>query len=323
MKNISKIVFLIVAVISVALMGYAIYVGTNAPESAKIAGNMALVQQFDENGEPINNEDGKPMPVRTTDEGIEALKTVFATQYKAEMDTTFPGLTLDEVKAKREENKVAISELEAKLAEQQAAYNEAKAALEELKSVKYMNGTQKKEFEAAQKVAEEYAKAEAELKTRNDNEVAWSENIPAIEEAMAQSVQDAENVGALAQAISINILWFYFLMVFAVVFVIFQAVLGMFQSKGGIVKAVVSLVVVAVIVGVAYFVADGHGWSEGTVLYDVKGMPLGVGNDPASRTVFGAFEYMTADVCILVTYIAFIGAALAAIYSAVRSTFKS
>ena len=59
------------------------------------------------------------------------------------------------------------------------------------------------------------------------------------------------------------------------------------------------------------------------MLYDVKGMPLGVGNDPATRTVFGAFEYLVSDVCILVTYIAFVGAALAAIYSAVRGSFKS
>ena len=317
MKNLNRIVFIIIAAVSVGLMGYAIYVGASAPESSKIAGNMALVQKFDENGDAVNNEDGKPVPVQTTAEGIEALKTVFATQYKNGDDGILYGEALEEAKVKKEENLQVIPELEAKIAELKPAAEEAAAFIKENKRAN------KKHLDEANKLVEEYAKLEGELKTRQDNEKAWTENIPASEAAIAQAEQDGANVEALAKAISYNILWFYFLMAFAVAFVIFNAILNMFQNRGGIVKTAVALVVVLAIVGVAYFIAKSHGWAEGNMLYDVKGMPLGGGNDPATRTVFGAFEYMVSDVCILVTYIAFVGAALAAIYSAVRGSFKS
>jgi hypothetical protein len=82
-------------------------------------------------------------------------------------------------------------------------------------------------------------------------------------------------------------------------------------------------VVVAVVVGVAYFLARSNGWAEGHTLKDAAGYDLGIGTDPATRTVFGTFEYMMADTSILVTYITFAGAALAAILSAVRGIFKS
>ena len=52
-------------------------------------------------------------------------------------------------------------------------------------------------------------------------------------------------------------------------------------------------------------------------------IPFGLGNDPETRTVFGADEYQIADISIWITYLAFIGAALAAAFSSVRGIFKS
>lgn len=319
MKNLNKIVFIIIAVISVCLMGYAIYVGAQAPESSKIAGNIALVQQFDEEGNAVMDENGKPVPVQSTNEGIEALKSVFANQYKNADDGILYGEALEEAKVKKEENLKVIPELEAKVAAMQADAEAAAAKVKEL-TAKRAN---KKQIEAAQAVVDEYTKLADELKQRKENDEAWTENIPASEAAIAVAEEDGAHVEALAKAISYNLLWFYFLMVFAVAFVVLQAVINLFQTQGGMVKTLVSLVVVVAVVVVAYFVAQSHGWNDGNVLYDVKGMPLGVGNDPATRTVFGAFEYMVSDACIVVTYIAFIGAALAAVYSAIRGTFKS
>lgn len=319
MKNLNRIVFIIIAVISVCLMGYAIYVGAKAPESSKIAGNMALVQQFDEQGNAVMDENGRPVPVQSTDEGIEALKIVFATQYKNGDSGVLYGESLEEAKVKKEENLKVIPELEKRVAAMQA---DAEAAAAKVKELTEKRGN-KKQIEEAQAIVDEYTKLVDELKQRKDNDIAWTENIPASEVVIANAEADGASVEALAKAINYNILWFYFLMAFAIFFVLIQSIIGLFQNKGGLAKTLVSVVVVVAVVAVAYFVAQSHGWAEGNVLYDVKGHPLGIGNDLATRTVFGAFEYMISDACIIVTYIAFIGAALAALFSALRGTFKS
>lgn len=323
MKNLHRIVFVLFALISVGLMAWAIAVGASAPESSKIANATPLAQQFDEEGNALNTEEGLPLPVQSTAEGIDALATVFANQYKTSDDGVLYGEALEEAKVKKEENLKVIPELEAKVAELQAGYDEAAAKVKELEAVKYKSGAQRKALEEAQKVVAEYTKVADELKQRKDNDEAWTENIPASEAAIAKATEEAESMRALAQAINVNLLWGYFLLVFAIAFVVLGAILNFFQSRGGLMKTVVSLVVVVVVVGIAYALAVSNGWLDGNVLYDVKGYPLGIGTDPATRTVFGAFEYMTADVCILVAYFAFVGAALAAIYSAVRGIFKS
>lgn len=319
MKNLHRIVFVLFALISVGLVAWAIAVGASAPESSKIANSTPLVQQFDEEGNALNTEEGLPLPVQSTAEGIDALATVFANQYKTSDDGILYGEALEEAKAKKEENLKVIPELEAKLAEMQAGYEEAAAKVKELTEKR----ANKRAIEAQQAIVDEYTKVADELKQRKDNDVAWTENIPASEAAIAKAAEEAESMRALATAINVNLLWFYFLLVFAIAFVVLSAILNFFQSRGGLMKTVVSLVVVVAVVGVAYALAVSNGWMDGNVLYDVKGYPLGLGTDPATRTVFGAFEYMTADVCILVAYFAFAGAALAAIYSAVRGIFKS
>ena len=125
------------------------------------------------------------------------------------------------------------------------------------------------------------------------------------------------------KAISINIMWFYFLMVFAICFIVMSAIWNMMLNAGGLKKTILALVVVVVVVAVSYFVASSNGWTEGATLKDAAGYDLGIGTDPATRTVFGTFEYMVADTSILVTYITFAGAALAALFSAIRGIYKS
>ena len=99
--------------------------------------------------------------------------------------------------------------------------------------------------------------------------------------------------------------------------------MNLFQNSGSLGKTFVSVCVVAAVVAVAYFISTTHGWTDGATLKDAAGYDLGLGTDPATRTVFGPFEYMMADASIWVTYITFAGAAFAAIFSAIRGIFKA
>lgn len=319
MKNFNRIVFILCALISVGLMAWVIVVGASAPESSKIANASFLVQQFDEEGNPVNTEDGAPVPVQTTEEGIDGLATVFANQYKNSDDGILYGEALEEAKVKKEENLKVIPELEAKLAEMQAGYEEAAAKVKELTEKR----ANKRAIEAQQAIVDEYTKVADELKQRKENDEAWTENIPASEAAIADAAVQAESMRKLAQAISVNIIWCYFLLVFAIAFALLSAVLNFFNNRGSLGKTIITLVIVVVVFGASYALALSNGWTDGRVLYDVQGYPLGIGADPTTRTVFGSFEYMITDVGIIVAYFAFVAAVLAAAYSAIRSAFKS
>ena len=153
----------------------------------------------------------------------------------------------------------------------------------------------------------------------------------AIEEAEA----DQFNIMKLGKAVYFNLLWLEVLMGLAIMLMIVGFLLNFAQNSGGIVKTIVAGVIVIVGVGAAYFIATNHGWVDGVVLYvtnavgqpmlDAAGepIPFGLGNDPETRTVFGANDYQIADISIWITYLAFIGAALAAVFSSVRGIFKS
>ena len=209
------------------------------------------------------------------------------------------------------------------------------ATYEELAASKALNAAQKRELAAVKAVVADYQKLLNDRKTALDNETAFESNLPMLKDAIAQAELDQANVKKLAQVISYNIYWLYFLMVFAIVFVVVGFILNFFQNSGNIVKTIASVVVVVAVVAAAYFISQGHGWVDGTVLYvtnevglpmlDAAGepIPFGIGNDPETREVFGAQEYMIADVSIWITYLAFIGAALAAAFSSVRGIFKS
>lgn len=321
MRNIHRYVFLAFALVSVAMVAWAIAAGWNAPDSAKIANSTPLVQQFDADGNAVNTEDDQPVPVTSAEDGIRALGIIFANQLDEGV------LTLDAIEAEQEKLALTVNELipsyEQKVSDAREAALEAQTVVEELKAKKSLNSVEKRKLAEAEGV-------QANFKALNDTLNQHRENVSIMEENIAASIKaneaaqlNGDNMVALGKAIHWNLMWFYFLMVFAVAFIVISAFFNLFLNAGGLKKTVLSLVVVAVVVGVAYFLARSNGWAEGHTLKDAAGYDLGIGTDPATRKVFGTFEYMMADTSILVTYITFAGAALAAILSAVRGIFKS
>jgi hypothetical protein len=303
------------------MVAWAIAAGWNAPDSAKIANSTPLVQQFDAEGNAVNTEDDQPVPVATASEGIRALGIIFANQLDEGV------LTLDAIEAEQEKLNNTVNEVipayEQKVSEAREAALEAQATVEALKAKKSLNSVEKRKLAEAEGVQANFKALNDTLNQHRENVSIMEENIAASIKANEAAQQNGDNMVALGNAIHWNLMWFYFLMVFAVAFIVISAFFNLFLNAGGLKKTVLSLVVVAVVVGVAYFLARSNGWAEGHTLKDAAGYDLGIGTDPATRTVFGTFEYMMADTSILVTYITFAGAALAAILSAVRGIFKS
>lgn len=321
MRNIHRYVFLAFALVSVAMVAWAIAAGWNAPDSAKIANSTPLVQQFDAEGNAVNTEDDQPVPVATASEGIRALGIIFANQLDEGV------LTLDAIEAEQEKLNNTVNEVipayEQKVSDAREAALEAQATVEALKAKKSLNSVEKRKLAEAEGVQANFKALNDTLNQHRENVSIMEENIAASIKANETAQQNGDNMVALGNAIHWNLMWFYFLMVFAVAFIVISAFFNLFLNAGGLKKTVLSLVVVAVVVGAAYFLARSNGWAEGHTLKDAAGYDLGIGTDPATRTVFGTFEYMMADTSILVTYITFAGAALAAILSAVRGIFKS
>ena len=303
--------------VSVAMVAWAIVAGWNAPDSAKIATSTPLVQKFDANGVAVNTEDDQPVPVESAQEGIEALGIIFANQLDEGI------LTLDAIEAEKEKLANTIEKLipqyEKKVSDNREAALEAQTKIEELKDKK----GSKKALEEAEKVVADFKALNDTLNQHKENVTIMEENIAASIKANEVAKADGENMVALATAIHWNLMWFYFLMVFAICFIVMSAIWNMMLNAGGLKKTILALVVVVVVVAVSYFVASSNGWTEGATLKDAAGYDLGIGTDPATRTVFGTFEYMVADTSILVTYITFAGAALAALFSAIRGIYKS
>ena len=63
--------------------------------------------------------------------------------------------------------------------------------------------------------------------------------------------------GGSDASISVNLMWGYFLLVFAIAAAIFCAVFGMIQNPAGIKGTILSLGLIIVIVGVSYFISAG------------------------------------------------------------------
>ena len=317
MRKLHSYVFLAFALVSVAMVAWAIVAGWNAPDSAKIATSTPLVQKFDANGVAVNTEDDQPVPVESAQEGIEALGIIFANQLDEGI------LTLDAIEAEKEKLANTIEKLipqyEKKVSDNREAALEAQTKIEELKDKK----GSKKALEEAEKVVADFKALNDTLNQHKENVTIMEENIAASIKANEVAKADGENMVALATAIHWNLMWFYFLMVFAVCFIVMSAIWNMMLNAGGLKKTIMALVIVVVVVAVSYFVASSNGWTEGATLKDAAGYDLGIGTDPATRTVFGTFEYMVADTSILVTYITFAGAALAALFSAIRGIYKS
>ncbi|MBO5732645.1 MAG: hypothetical protein J6R38_03385 [Alistipes sp.] len=312
MKNLNRIVFLLFATVSVALVAWAIVVGMAAPDSSKIAGNAQLINL---------NDEGVAEPVRSTAHGIEELGKVFATQLE-EGILSEQGIADEKLKLENTRT-VLVPEYEAKVGAKAEVAKAADAVVAELAEVKKLSAAQKKKLAEAQAVQADFKALNDTLNVYKENIAVMEENIAASEKANAQAQADAANIIALSTAISVNIMWFYFLLVFAFCIIIINTVMNLFQNKGGLGKTLAAICVVAAVIGVSYVLATTHGWADGATLKDAAGYDLGLGTDLATRKVFGPFEYMLADASILVTYITFAGAALAAILSAVRGVFKS
>lgn len=149
---------------------------------------------------------------------------------------------------------------------------------------------------------------------------ATATNIDTVENAVVLAKEEGQHLMALATAINWNIYWVYFLMVFAIVFVVAGFVLNLIHNPNWI-KLGAVLVVVAGVAGVAYAIALGHGWDHNVLsMLDANGEPTGIAFglgslDSPDRVIFGEKEYMLADVSIWITYIAFILALVAAVFS--------
>ena len=321
MKKLHRYVFLVFALVSVAMVAWAIVAGMSAPDSAKIANSTPLVQQFDADGNAVNTDDDQPVPVATTQDGIRALGIIFTNQLD-EGVLTLNGI--EEEKAKLAQTiEVTIPEYEQKVEGSREAALAAQATIAELKEVKRLNARQKKQLAEAEGIEANFKALNDTLAQHRENVTIMEENIAASIKANEQAQANGENMVALATAVHWNLVWFYFMMVFAVCFIIFAALWDMMLNAGSLKKTIVSVLIVVGVIAIAYLIASGNGWNEGHTLKDAAGYDLGIGTDLATRTVFGPFEYMMADTSIIVTYITIAGAALAAVFSAVRGIFKS
>ncbi|MFR4236270.1 MAG: hypothetical protein ACLT1W_08240 [Alistipes onderdonkii] len=112
--------------------------------------------------------------------------------------------------------------------------------------------------------------------------------------------------GGSDASISVNLMWGYFLFVFAVAAAIFCAVFGMIQNPAGIKGTILSLALIIVIVGVSYFYSAGHGEHPST----------------SNNGFFGHGETVLTDTSILVTYVALVAAFVTAIATEIYGAFK-
>lgn len=112
---------------------------------------------------------------------------------------------------------------------------------------------------------------------------------------------------ALNAAISANLIWGYILFALAIVAALGCAVYGMAKNPAGIKGTILSLVLVVVIVGVAYFIAAGH-----TVQIP----------DLTNNDFFGHSETVLTEASIIVTYVAMAAAFLTAIVTEIWRAFK-
>ena len=113
--------------------------------------------------------------------------------------------------------------------------------------------------------------------------------------------------GGDEKAISVILVWGYILFAVAIAAAIGCAVYGMIKNPAGIKGTILSLVLIAVIVGASYFYAAGH-----TVnIVDLQ-----------NNGFFGHSETVITEASILVTYIAFAAAFVTAIVTEIWSALK-
>lgn len=113
--------------------------------------------------------------------------------------------------------------------------------------------------------------------------------------------------GGSNEAISLNLIWCYVLIVIAICTALFCAIFSMIQNPAGIKGTLLSVVLIVVVVGISYFIAAGH---------DVKIVDL------ANGGFFDAGATVLTETSILVTYVALIAAFLTAIVTEIYGAFK-
>ncbi len=114
--------------------------------------------------------------------------------------------------------------------------------------------------------------------------------------------------GGSETSISWNLIWGYVLLVAAALSVVYCAVKGMIKNPAGIKKAVASIAIIIVVVGIALGIALSH---KGLAIPNSAG---GFFDDP--------FELVITESSIIVTYVAFVATVLAAIFSEIRNAVK-
>ncbi len=117
----------------------------------------------------------------------------------------------------------------------------------------------------------------------------------------------AVSTGGSEAAVSLNLIWGYFLFAAAIAAAIFCAIFGMIKNPAGIKGTIVSVALILIIVGVSYFYSASH-----TVnIIDLQ-----------NNGVFSHGETVITETSILVTYVAFVAAFLTAIVTEIRGAFK-
>lgn len=113
--------------------------------------------------------------------------------------------------------------------------------------------------------------------------------------------------GGSNEAINLNLIWCYILLVAAIGTALFTAVWGMVKSSKGIKGPLLSTLLIVVIVAAAYLIARGH-------TIEIPNVADG-GFFPHPETVI-------TDASILVTYVALGAAVLTAIFTEIYKAFK-
>ncbi len=115
-------------------------------------------------------------------------------------------------------------------------------------------------------------------------------------------------VGGADAAISWNLIWFYALLVGAVVCIVGAAIANLIQNPSGLKTTGVAAVLVVAIVGAATGIAMSH---EGLTIPNSAG---GVFDDP--------FVLIVSEAGIIVTYVVAVATILATVVAEVRNLFK-
>ena len=123
----------------------------------------------------------------------------------------------------------------------------------------------------------------------------------------AVATPHSDNPAGYDPSISLNIVWGYILVVLAVASAVFCAVWGMIQNPKGIKGTLLSLVLILVIVGAAYFYSAGH----------TVNIP-----DLQNSGFFDHSVTVLTETSIIVTYVAFVAAFLTAIGTEIYRAFK-